>query len=38
MAEPIDGIMGLARPNEFYLSGYQDAGLVDGPLYLNKMY
>ena len=40
MREPIDGVLGLARPNGFYYSIYEEAfaGLNHGPLYTNEMY
>ena len=39
IGEPIDGVLGLARPNTFYYSGYEGTGKSTyGPLYLQEMY
>ena len=38
MAEPIDGILGLARSNKFYYAPGVKPGETHGPLYANAMY
>jgi len=39
ITEPIDGILGLARPNQFYYSAYYDTETYEpGQLYLQAMY